>query len=690
MQTRTRPSSSVFQQDLAGVVAIEPAGPFIRVFVRNGTEVTFHDYPFEPFLFIKTPDLVAGLAIPTSCRQLHGTGDLCWLAHTTTWHDWCQLREHLQQTSSRSEWYAIGDIRQQFLITTGIRFFRDLSSHDIHVLCLAATTNDDTDCAQPGINVALSDGAGYEQLLSSTTTDVQTVLKQLSRIIREKDPDVITGYGLARHTLPLLLKQAAVHGVKLSWGRNGSTLHVAEQRTHAARYELFGRSLIDSSNLIRQYDRLLQPLGGTDLHQAASWLDCVPQSDSVTPALVLDNRAAIKLYQLLIPAWYCLAQTLPVTLQNALVLPGSSAINAWLIQEYLAKDHALPGLPEQHHPATPDIGQVFQQGKVGPVAHCDLTSLRSSILQAYRIAPAHDELGQFLSLLARASTICLPPADSISADLLTRLLLPLFHELLVRHHPFSDAAAAQELDRLYKVIIHDILHWLRDQGAIPVALDHQGLYFVPPPGHDGNEELCSLMQHLATILPRCSTLQCDARYQAMFSHKPNSFALLHESGAVVFRDSTATSRSMEPYLREFLTEAITLLLQDKTGEVRTLYESFLKRLVSHACPVQWVTRTETLTDSPDQYQQAVNSGKRKHAAVYELACTTPGRWQAGDSISYYVTGNTKQVAIHDHCKLISEFDPLHPDINVPWYAERLHLLYQRIAVLMPPEPTLFG
>jgi hypothetical protein len=116
----------------------------------------------------------------------------------------------------------------------------------------------------------------------------------------------------------------------------------------------------------------------------------------------------------------------------------------------------------------------------------------------------------------------------------------------------------------------------------------------------------------------------------------------------------------------------------------------VKKLVAHDCPVDWVMRTEVLTDAPEHYQQAVLTGKRNRSAIHELALSVPGRWRVGDRISYYITGNSKYLAAYEYCKLADNFDPSHPDINTPWYTERLHLLFKRFEPFIPSEPLLFG
>ncbi|MCI0529603.1 MAG: hypothetical protein L0Y56_19345, partial [Nitrospira sp.] len=53
------------------------------------------------------------------------------------------------------------------------------------------------------------------------------------------------------------------------------------------------------------------------------------------------------------------------------------------------------------------------------------------------------------------------------------------------------------------------------------------------------------------------------------------------------------------------------------------------------------------------------------------------RYQAGDQISYYVSGSDKKVRVFEACKLASQWDSLHPDENVEYYKEKLLDLYEK-------------
>ena len=70
-------------------------------------------------------------------------------------------------------------------------------------------------------------------------------------------------------------------------------------------------------------------------------------------------------------------------------------------------------------------------------------------------------------------------------------------------------------------------------------------------------------------------------------------------------------------------------------------------------------------------------GARPVAAAYELAATAGRVLEPGDQISYYVTGRSAGVAVNEHAKLASQWDPARPDENVEYYQAKVREIWER-------------
>ena len=95
-------------------------------------------------------------------------------------------------------------------------------------------------------------------------------------------------------------------------------------------------------------------------------------------------------------------------------------------------------------------------------------------------------------------------------------------------------------------------------------------------------------------------------------------------------------------------------------------------------------KTETLQDPLETYRQKVKEGKRNRSALYELSLAAGRPYQAGDQISYYVTGDSPKVTAYSNSKLAAEWNPEHPDENTAYYQQKLQDLFEKFAPALKP------
>jgi len=252
-------------------------------------------------------------------------------------------------------------------------------------------------------------------------------------------------------------------------------------------------------------------------------------------------------------------------------------------------------------------------------------------------------------------------------------------------HHFSDPEVAAEVTRQGRDLIRQMLNWLEREGATPIEIDTDGIYYVPPPGIASEEAAKAMVERLSQELPEGIEVEMDAQYASMFSYKSKNYALLDGAGNMLIRGSALRSRGMEKYLRELLSSMIRLLLEGKAEEVHRLLKEYLGKLEKHEMDISWLGKTETLGESLDSYRQKVRAKKRNPAAPYELALTSGREYRAGDQVSYYVTGEKKRVRVYENCKLVSNYDPSQPDENIAYYQDKLSALFKRFQEFVPPD-----
>ncbi|MBI2354105.1 MAG: DNA polymerase II [Deltaproteobacteria bacterium] len=726
----------------SGIVAVEPAGRFVRLFFRTAHGVHFRDDPFHPFILVSDPALVGGCRAPCSVRQLEGADFFRYQLLFDSWADCLTARDFLAAKTgfgvgaAEAPYLFISDLVHQYLLTTGTTLFKGMEFPDLRSL----TLDIETFCAEgyrfsnPDrgedriISIALADSHGGEIVLRGDRLSEPEMLLALNDAIHKSDPDVIVGHNIFRFDLEYIGKRAQLHGVPLTWGRNGSVPHItpssrwnlAEKAIDYPRWDVYGRHIIDTYFLVQHYDISQRGLESHGLKQVARHFgveakdrvyldgDAIAGQFRRDPELLYrynldDVRETRAVFNILAYPWFLQTRIFPYSFQNCPLRGNATRINALFLREYLHRGHAVPARGADTSPFEGGYTELLRQGVCGPVVHCDVASLYPSLMLTYRLAPARDSLGLFLPMLAelrrfrleskQAARESADPRERLYFEALQQvfkvLINSFFGYLGAPLHNFSDPEAAAEVTRLGRVTIRSMMELLQREGAEAVEVDTDGIYFRPPAGCEREEEQRALVRRISEALPEGIEVEMDGSYRSMFAYKAKNYALLGYDGRIVIRGSSLRSRGLERYLREFMREAVELLLTAAGAGFERLFERYMKRLIAHDFTIDWVARTETLNESPSRYREKVRAGRRNPSAAFEIALAGERAYRAGDQVSYYIAGSGKDAVAYENCRPASAYNPARPDVNIPYYIEKLRHLKRRFDPFLPKEPTLF-
>ena len=706
-----------------GIVAVESAGDSeVTVFRRDGKSLVSERCPLRPVAWIAR-------ALPGSV-SLAGELDLSHMIQAPGWKEFQQLQKALK--IEKIPFFSWNDPAQQYLATTGRTLFKGLAFEDLRRLQLDI----ETDTAQgfgfshasrdPIAAIALSDSTGWEEFLRvdpDSPDSERRVLEETTRLILERDPDVIEGHNIFNFDLPFLAARAKVHGLTLNWGRGGlplasrpSRLQIAERAIQFERFSLHGRHFIDTYLLALHYDTGARELASFGLKAVARHLG-VTEPDRV----ILDGAEIASSYRsdandfrtyalqdvretravaaTLSGSYFFQTQIFPLSYQDSVLRGNATKINALLLREYLRRGHSIP-LPPPTEPFEGGMTEIFETGVLRDVWHCDAASLYPSIMLAFDIGPRTDELGIFLGLLRELRSFRLKAkaamrSESESAARLRldalqntfKILINSFYGYLgFGQGNLADFAAAAEVASRGRAILGSMVDWLRGEGAKVIEIDTDGIYFQPP----GGATTEGLADGMAGMLPDGIEVEFGRRYHSMFSYKAKNYALLDPDGHVTIKGGALKSRGMEPFLRDYLDTMIRHLLEEKPGEAEALAASMEADLRARKIPVEKLARTEFLQDSPASYQKKIAASSRNRSAAFEVALRSAQDYKAGDQIRYYITGDSKKVTAYEAAKPLDQYDPSDPDENIPYYSDKLHDLAAKFQPFFPKERDLFG
>ncbi len=720
------------------LLAFEQEGDdHVRVFARTEDgQVVSDPRPFRPFLLLASTEALTGWTGGYDVEELHGDGVYRFLVLFHSWGDALKARAHLQkvtgktQTTPDAPFLFLNDPIQQYLMLSGQTHFLTLPfaglrrmQLDIETYCAAGYEFPNAARAEDRITaIALADNTGWEHLISGKTLAEPDMLKELVRIVQERDPDVLEGHNLFRFDLEYIAARAARHRVKLALGRGGgalrghpSRMQIAERAITYKKYEIVGRHIIDTWILAQHYDVTARELEGYGLKEIAkhfgiatddrtyilpekvSWyFDHDP--DTLFQYALDDVRETRALSEILSQSYFVQAQIFPVSYQNVPLRGNATKIDALLVREYLRQRRAIPA-PEPPQEVLGGHTEIAYQGVAHRILHYDVTSLYPSVMLTFGYFPRRDTLGIFPSLLrdlrafrvqakqlARTAGTEEARAYYEALQSTFKILINSFYGYLAfSMGHFNDYQAANQVTAKGRELIQAVMAWLKDRGARLIEIDTDGLYVVTPPDVRTPEAEERLLVEMAKILPEGITLELAGRYPAMFSYKMKNYALLDQAGRLNITGSGLRSRGLELFQREWMEEMFLHLLRGEPRKIWELTQRYAEAFEQHKFAIRKFMKTETLQDSLDTYREKVRGRRRNAAAAYELALRSERPYQPGDQISYYVSGTSKKVKVHEAAKLASEWDPQSPDENVEYYKAKLVELSEKFRPFFQSE-----
>lgn len=753
MATTTRQQSGrallYGRDDAAALVALEHRvgrgdhPDTVTRFQRTDRGVETVSEPFHPYLWLADRKLLKGFDAEVDVRTLDGDLDLSLLAVCPNSAVFQQLLKHLKKssgesvTSPQAPYFALSDRVEQYGIHAGATLFKNLPFGRLRRMQLDIETYTEAgfEFSNPErdgdrvIAVAMSDHTGWIEILSGAEYEEPEMLRRMVEMVRERDPDVIEGHNIFNFDLPFLRVRAARHGVKLNWGRDGSEDTVRPSRFSAGertigftRSDIRGRHIVDTYFLAQLYDVSQRALPGFGLKEVARHFGAAADDrtyvDGPEIARVFDEdpdrlmryaaddvRETEAVAAVLSPVYFAQSQVLPFSYQNICLRGNASKIDALMLRAYYSADHGIPR-PEPGRAFAGGYTDIFYTGVARDVHHCDVQSLYPSLMLSKKIGPANDPLDRFLELLDALKTVRFEAKDRLrgakaDADRLYWNAMQSTYKILINSFygylgfsqaRFNDFDAAENITAEGRALLRNMIDWIRQRGGQPIEIDTDGIYFIPPEGQSESERE-TFEQGLQDSLPEGIEVEFDGRYRAMFSYKMKNYALLEDDGAVTIKGAALKSRGLELFQRRFMEDILRLLLEDRAADIPALKEEYEQCIRDRLWPIRELSKTETLQEAPSRYEEKIRGKSRGRNAAYELALQSDREYRAGDQISYYVSGDRKNVAVYEAARPVAEWRPERRDENVPYYLAKLDALYDKFKEWIPAgqgELDLFG
>jgi len=725
-----------------GIVAVYPVDDHrMRLYIRGASGIITQDVRFFPFFFLSDSSFLARYTEQYWIKELSGTNFFRYLCAFSRWSEmWDALRVILDQYNSTAQRKVSSYVElpvvhlrpdpvAQFLMQSGYTLFKGMQFDDLHRLQLDIETYTRTippksqlGAEGPIIIISLSDNRGWEHVIESRKKNEKEMLEEMTSIIREKDPDVIEGHNILNFDLPYLLRRSQEVGIELTIGRDGFPLKSASDtlRTKGvsppqAPYEIPGRHIIDTLQLVKAYDATKHDLDSYGLKYAARYFGIARRDrvyingsriwwywDNHPEQLIAYARDDVdevkQLSEILSPSIFYLTQMIPLDYSAVSRIGSAAKIESLLLREYIRQKHSIP-CPQSGTQTVGGYTDIFITGIIGPILYVDIESLYPSIMINETMSPSTDRLKVFPALLKKLTNMRLDAKRRMqkASDRKERarfdamqtsykILINSFYGYLgYSRGLFNDFDRADAVTTEGQMILRTLIKEIQHNGGRIVEVDTDGIFFIPPQtvrSKRGEEQFVRL---ISKSLPEFIRLNIDGRYKKMLSYKKKNYALLDYNGNIVIKGSSLVSRSMEPFGRRYVEQCIRLLLENDIAGLHNLYVETYTALANHRVNVHDLARTETLRDSHEQYERDVKEGKRNRSASYEAAIAAGLKWRPGKKITYYITGNDAEVPEFQNAKILDLWDPNFPDENIPHYLKRLQELSKKFEHFFLPQ-----
>jgi DNA polymerase I len=717
------------------IVAVHPASDrSMRIYKRIGNNIVSEDADFYPFFFISNSVYLKNFPHKHWIKELKGENYYRYLAAFSSWSEMWNgihyvLNKYNENAPSKiSNYYELPVIHvrtdpvAQFLKQTGRTLFKGMQFSDLHRLQIdiqtyikrGNKTGNPIRLEDRILVIALKDNLGFEKILNCRRKSEKDILSEFTKIVCKLDPDIIEGYDIFNYILPYISARCELHNIEFSIGRDASLPRFLENRfsshERVAEYfsvEIHGRHVIDIMHLVQFHADWRKSLSDYSLKSISLYLDISsvgrtylnPLQASVIwetdPDKIIDNcknniEEIDKISSLLSPKVFFLSQIVPFNYDTVARTNISTKIESIILREYIRQKHSIPRT-SSGSTTVKNYEEVFYQGIFEPVICLNIEPIYPNLMLNDNLNLKHDDLAVFRTLLNALFTIKKDLKNDLSKTKndyysLIISLINTFYEYTGNPRAlFSDFSAHDATTNKSSKLIQELINIIKNREGIPVMIDSEKAYIVPPHFVRSLEEETLFVGELSKELGCEICMDIENRFKRIFSYKKRNYALISYNGKIVLKGSAFISRNIEPLGRHFIKQVVDALLQNDIRRVHTIYCEFKNRILQHKMSIRLLAKTEILRETVDEYNSLIKSGKRNRATGYEVALSSGLNWKSGDVISYYVSLTEESKKENDKFKLIEEWDSNSPDEDVDYYLKRLNELAKRFEILFKEE-----
>jgi DNA polymerase I len=613
--------------------------------------------------------------------------------------DWIRLKGDLhykwgKQFTKRSEFartraifksrdiYSIYDPKEANMVNTGLTYFKGLKPEDVSIFSwdIETTSLEHNDSAKLLLISTTFRKQGKFTRRVFAYTDYANegeMLLDFCSYVRELNPSIFLGYNIVIFDLPYIKFIADRAGVTLDFGRDGSPIEFSEYESELRKdgsqsytyrkVKIYGREVVDmffvaiKYDIGRKYEKyklkyIVEFEGLEDANRQHYDAEKIRHNyknpvewEKIIRYAEGDADDSIKLFDLMIPSFFYITQSVPKSFQAVTESATGSQINAMMVRSYLQNKHSIPKASEVH-----DFEGAISDGFPGIYKNSlkvDVRSLYPSIMLEYKVfCKEKDPNAHFLNILQTFTDLRikykgLGKTDKHYDDLQNAfkvLINSMYGFMSAQGLQFNYPVGAAEVTRNGREILRKAIHWatgstyenycqtLETNRFKLVNLDTDSITFCYPDGRDiSKEEQNNLLEEINSIYPTSISWEHDGFYPSILVVKAKNYVLKKSDGSVKIKGSALKATMKQKRLQDFIKETINLLLDNNKQGVVDLYHQYIKEILTLQDISGWCSK-KTVTKS------VLNPQRTNERKVLEALKEEEGV-QEGDKIWVYFT-----------------------------------------------------
>lgn len=577
----------------------------------------------------------------------------------------------------KKDFFTISNMVENQMIIYGLTYFKGIKVEDVSRLGFDIEADGLVETVESEIytisnTFRTKSGDIKKTFRVDEYVDCGEMIEDWCKWVRKVNPDIMVAHNGFGYDLRYLKHVAKLNKVKLELGKDGSeayfpnrekTLRVdGSQKWSYTDCQIVGRNIVDTMQLSVKYDigrsfpswglkPIIEHLGlvseGRQFYDASkikeNWKD-LKEREKIVEYCQDDGDDCLNLYELMVPSFFYMAQSIPKPFQVMLQGASGSWLNSILVRGYLQEGKTIPKSSESNG----SFGGGISFGIPGVhknVFKIDIASMYPSIMRNWKVSDEKkDPENKFFNLVDtfteerfKNKRLYQESGDKYFDDMQAsqKVFINSCYGMMgtngLSFNSFRNAAFVTGMGRQ---IIRETIKWAtgndldswwisnREYDYVADELYQNVLKMKEHTPHDfvmvnadtdsisfkkkdesefSEQELKDLIVEINSLLPPLLKYEDDGYFEKLVVVKAKNYVLKeHGQDKVKYKGSSFKDAKKEPALRELMKRILEEGLIDEVSDYKDIYEEYIQEAINIKDITRWATKksiSETLFTS---------------------------------------------------------------------------------------------